>query len=325
MLLIEIAKSFLMQIKMLSSPSLSRKLLISRHSWSTYSWRYLFAFCCICCGMLGIILSIYITWGPVLAYQCEKGRDTTNASANGKSDVQNRQKVLGFVGIQTGFDSVDRRRALRKTWLPSDQDGLLRLEEMTGLAFRFVIGQKNDATKMRELESEIKKYNDFLRVDTEEDYHKLQYKTLAFFKAAFRLFDADYYVKADDDIYLRPDRLSTLLAKKRFSPRTYLGCMKKGPVFKDPNLKWYEPLGDMLGNEYFIHAYGPIYVLSAEIVAGLAVLNNDRHQMEVSSRKIKPDPGRSWDLRLDERLRVSSLKFNNPISVDFSWIDTSSA
>ncbi|GLJ38607.1 hypothetical protein SUGI_0787180 [Cryptomeria japonica] len=264
---------------MLSSPSLSRKLLISRHSWSTYSWRYLFAFCCICCGMLGIILSIYITWGPVLAYQCEKGRDTTNASANGKSDVQNRQKVLGFVGIQTGFDSVDRRRALRKTWLPSDQDGLLRLEEMTGLAFRFVIGQKNDATKMRELESEIKKYNDFLRVDTEEDYHKLQYKTLAFFKAAFRLFDADYYVKADDDIYLRPDRLSTLLAKKRFSPRTYLGCMKKGPVFKDPNLKWYEPLGDMLGNEYFIHAYGPIYVLSAEIVAGLAVLNNDSFRM----------------------------------------------
>lgn len=27
---------------------------------------------------------------------------------------------------------------------------------------------------------------------------------LAFFKAAFELFDADYYVKADDDIYLRP-------------------------------------------------------------------------------------------------------------------------
>jgi len=27
---------------------------------------------------------------------------------------------------------------------------------------------------------------------------------LAFFKAAFKLFEADYYVKADDDIYLRP-------------------------------------------------------------------------------------------------------------------------
>lgn len=27
---------------------------------------------------------------------------------------------------------------------------------------------------------------------------------LIFFKAAFELFEADYYVKADDDIYLRP-------------------------------------------------------------------------------------------------------------------------
>lgn len=27
---------------------------------------------------------------------------------------------------------------------------------------------------------------------------------LAYFKAAFKLFEADYYVKADDDIYLRP-------------------------------------------------------------------------------------------------------------------------
>ena len=27
---------------------------------------------------------------------------------------------------------------------------------------------------------------------------------LAFFKAAYLLFDADFYVKADDDIYLRP-------------------------------------------------------------------------------------------------------------------------
>lgn len=27
---------------------------------------------------------------------------------------------------------------------------------------------------------------------------------LAYFKAAFELFEAEYYVKADDDIYLRP-------------------------------------------------------------------------------------------------------------------------
>lgn len=45
--------------------------------------------------------------------------------------------------------------------------------------------------------------------------------------------------------------------------------MKKGPVFRDPKVKWYEPLVDMLGSEYFMHAYGPLYALFAEFVVGL--------------------------------------------------------
>jgi hypothetical protein len=52
------------------------------------------------------------------------------------------------------------------------------------------------------------------------------------------MFDADFYVKADDAIYLRPDRLAALLAKDRLHQRTYIGCMKKGPVVNDPNMKW---------------------------------------------------------------------------------------
>eukprot|EP00250_Pteridium_aquilinum_P007902 c17522_g1_i1 orf=451-1611(+) len=186
-----------------------------------------------------------------------------------------RPKVLGFVGVQTGFGSVERRKALRETWFPSDPEGLFRLEQATGLAFRFVIGKTADSQKMAELDEEIEKYNDFLRIDFEEEYLNLPKKTLAFFKAAYLLFDADFYVKADDDIYLRPDRLATLLAKDRSSPRTYLGCMKKGPVITDPKLKWFEPQGHMLGSEYFYHAYGPIYALSTEVVASLALARND--------------------------------------------------
>ncbi|KAL2331366.1 hypothetical protein Fmac_018947 [Flemingia macrophylla] len=102
---------------------------------------------------------------------------------------------------------------------------------------------------------------------------------LAFFKAAYALFEADFYVKADDDIYLRPDRLSLLLAKERSHPQTYLGCMKKGPVFTDPKLKWYEPLSNLLGKEYFLHAYGPIYDLSADVVSSLVALKNNSFRM----------------------------------------------
>lgn len=190
-----------------------------------------------------------------------------------------RHKVMGFVGIQTGFGSVGRRRSLRQTWMPSDRQSLQRLEEATGLAFRFVIGRTKDKSKMLELKKEVAEYDDFLLLDIEEQYSLLPYKTLAFFKAAYALFDSEFYVKADDDIYLRPDRLSLLLAKERSHSQTYIGCMKKGPVFTDSNLKWYEPLAYMLGKEYFLHAYGPIYALSADVVASLVALRNNSFRM----------------------------------------------
>ncbi|KAG4968313.1 putative beta-1,3-galactosyltransferase 14 [Glycine max] len=197
------------------------------------------------------------------------------AAGSGVGDGD-RHKVMGFVGIQTGFTSAGRRESLRKTWFPSDRQGLQRLEEATGLAFRFIIGRTSDRAKMSALQKEVAEYDDFILLDIQEEYSKLPYKTLAFFKAAYALFDAEFYVKADDDIYLRPDRLSLLLAKERSHPQTYIGCMKKGPVFTDPKLKWYEPLSHLLGKEYFLHAYGPIYVLSADVVQSLIALRNDR-------------------------------------------------
>ncbi|KAJ0964558.1 hypothetical protein J5N97_025696 [Dioscorea zingiberensis] len=132
---------------------------------------------------------------------------------------------------------------------------------------------------MAELRSEEEKYHDFLFIDVEEEYLKLPQKTLAYFKAAHSLFDAEFYVKADDDIYLRPDRLAILLAKDRAHRQTYIGCMKKGPVITDPKMKWYESSGHLIGNEYFLHAYGPIYALSAEVVGALAATKNDSLRM----------------------------------------------
>ncbi|XP_020239801.1 probable beta-1,3-galactosyltransferase 14 [Cajanus cajan] len=201
------------------------------------------------------------------------------SGATGGGGDGDRHKVMGFVGIQTGFGSTRRREALRKTWFPSDRQGLQRLEDATGLAFRFIIGRTSDRSKMSALQKEIAEYDDFIQLDIQEEYSKLPYKTLAFFKAAYALFDAEFYVKADDDIYLRPDRLSLLLAKERSHPQTYIGCMKKGPVFTDPKLKWYEPLSYLLGKEYFLHAYGPIYVLSADVVSSLVALRNDSFRM----------------------------------------------
>ncbi|XP_061951307.1 probable beta-1,3-galactosyltransferase 12 [Populus nigra] len=55
--------------------------------------------------------------------------------------------------------------------------------------------------------------------------------------------------------------------------------MKKGPVITDPHKKWYEKSGHLIGKEYFLHAYGPIYVLAAEVVASLAAARNNSLRM----------------------------------------------
>ncbi|KAE8658063.1 putative beta-1,3-galactosyltransferase 12 [Hibiscus syriacus] len=249
-----------------------------------------FSLLCLFIGLAGTLFAVFSIRRnqPLPVFRCGKSEDTfrafyssdsTKLGDDSNKGLVDRPKLLGLVGIQTGFESGERRAALRSTWFPSDPEDLLRLEQATGLGFRFVIGKSKDAKKMAMLEKEIEKYRDFMLIDVEEEYLKLPYKTVAFFKAAFKLFEADYYVKADDDIYLRPDRLATLLAKERSYSMTYIGCMKKGPVITDPKLKWYEKSGHLIGNEYFLHAYGPIYVLSAEVVASLAAARNNSLRM----------------------------------------------
>ncbi|KAG6535814.1 hypothetical protein ZIOFF_000843 [Zingiber officinale] len=202
-----------------------------------------FPLICLIFGLAGVLFGLFSITRPARKCPDVEPRAVSfmwdrNEGGGAGGGVAERHKVMGFVGIQTGFGSVGRRWAIRQTWLPADRQGLLRLEEATGLAFRFVIGKTKDKSKMAALQTEVNEYDDFMLIDIEEEYSNLPYKTLAFFKAAFALYDSDFYVKADDDIYLRPDRLSLLLAKERPTTQTYLGCMKKGPVFTDPHLKW---------------------------------------------------------------------------------------
>lgn len=68
---------------------------------------------------------------------------------------------------------------INKVWCFDTHSGFNgRLEESTGLVFRFIIGRTNDRSKMSALKEEVAKYDDFLLLDIEEEYSKLPYKTL---------------------------------------------------------------------------------------------------------------------------------------------------
>ncbi|EFJ46484.1 hypothetical protein VOLCADRAFT_46325, partial [Volvox carteri f. nagariensis] len=81
---------------------------------------------------------------------------------------------------------------------------------------------------------------------------------------------------ADDDVYLMPQRLPAAAAQWERIGAGYIGCMKNGWVFRDPKHRWYEPQYLLLGSDYFLHAYGSAYVLSAEAVRQV-IIHNYQH------------------------------------------------
>ncbi|CAM0883892.1 unnamed protein product [Alopecurus aequalis] len=186
------------------------------------------------------------------------------------------QKAFVVIGINTAFSSKKRRDSLRETWVPTGEK-LMRLEKEKGIVIRFVIGRSGKAgggPADRAIDAEEAENKDFMRLDHVEGYHELSSKTRIYFATAVATWDADFYVKVDDDVHVNLGMLTTRLAKYRARPRVYVGCMKSGPVLSQRGVKYHEPeywkFGDV-GNKYFRHATGQIYAVSKDLAAYISV------------------------------------------------------
>lgn len=101
------------------------------HNHGTHLPPVLLSAFCLLVGAGGIAFALFAVLRPkaVPTFRCGRVEDTFRSSNNrllGGDGISDRPKLLGFVGIQTGFSSRDRRDALRSTWFPSDADGLVR-------------------------------------------------------------------------------------------------------------------------------------------------------------------------------------------------------
>ncbi|KAM0890865.1 hypothetical protein ACQ4PT_026765 [Festuca glaucescens] len=208
-------------------------------------------------------------------------RARSGVAGGAGADVSSRvpQKALVVIGINTAFSSKKRRDSLRETWVPTGEK-LRRLEKEKGIVIRFVIGRSGTAgagggPADRAIDAEEADNKDFMRLeDHVEGYHELSSKTRIYFATAVATWDADFYVKVDDDVHVNLGMLTTRLAKYRARPRVYVGCMKSGPVLSQRGVKYHEPeywkFGDV-GNKYFRHATGQIYAVSKDLAAYISV------------------------------------------------------
>ncbi|CAO2833568.1 unnamed protein product [Amaranthus hypochondriacus] len=198
------------------------------------------------------------------------------------SESGNKRKYLMVVGINTAFSSRKRRDSVRATWMPQGEKRR-KLEEEKGIIMRFVIGHSATAGGIldKAIEAEDQKHGDFLRLEHVEGYLELSAKTKIYFATAVALWDAEFYIKVDDDVHVNIATLGATLIRHRSKPRVYIGCMKSGPVLAQKGVRYHEPehwkFGDD-GNRYFRHATGQLYAVSKDLATYISINQHVLHK-----------------------------------------------
>ncbi|KAL8063043.1 hypothetical protein ABFS82_01G002300 [Erythranthe guttata] len=185
-----------------------------------------------------------------------------------QSGSSSGKKLLAVIGVYTGFGGRLRRNTIRGSWM-SKADILSNLEKR-GIVVRFVIGRspnRGDSLD-RNIDEENRATEDFLILDNhEEAQEELSKKAKFFFGTAVQMWDADFYVKVDDNVDINFDGLVELLRNRRDQDGAYIGCMKSGDVVVEEGKPWYEPDWWKFGDQksYFRHAAGPVIILSKNL------------------------------------------------------------
>uniref|UniRef100_A0A6N2NJ10 Hexosyltransferase n=1 Tax=Salix viminalis TaxID=40686 RepID=A0A6N2NJ10_SALVM len=184
--------------------------------------------------------------------------------------LKGRPKFLFVMGIMTAFSSRKRRDSIRQTWMPK---GVEKVGNREGASPGGVLD--------RAIEAEDDQHKDFLRLNHVEGYHELSSKTQIYFSTAVSKWDADFYIKVDDDVHINLGMVGSTLARHRSKPRVYMGCMKSGPVLAQSGVKYHEPeywkFGEE-GNKYFRHATGQIYAISKDLATYISVNRHVLHR-----------------------------------------------
>ncbi|KAL2902808.1 Hydroxyproline O-galactosyltransferase HPGT1 [Bienertia sinuspersici] len=163
--------------------------------------------------------------------------------STGTDDIGTKKKILVVMGIATQFGRRRNRDAIRKAWMPTGA-ALKKLETEKALFQDFA--NRGDSLD-REIDIESRQTNDFFilddHVEAPEDNPK---KTKLFIAHAAETWDAEFYVKVNDDVYVKIDGLAAILSAYLDKPRIYIGCMRSGEVFSEPGTNGMNLIGGNL-------------------------------------------------------------------------------
>lgn len=182
-----------------------------------------------------------------------------------------------FVGIYSARRNFEKRQAVRETW------GRL-LRETYGLRYRFFLGEasagaSNDERRMRR---EMEEHNDLVFLPVTEGYRMNSRKGLLFLEWIAERTEAEFLLKTDDDVYLRPAPLLRQLEHR--IPAQYAWAIFDyiSPVPRDEEDNFYNPEETFPFPVFPPYPRGVVRVLSMDVVRLLA-----KASQEVGSLKVQ--------------------------------------
>ena len=194
-----------------------------------------------------------------------KGRIQKRESFYGplkKQEISKSKKIscYVFVLILTTYKSLDRRDAIRKTWLN------FAVAPRFKVIHKFVLGKQDlDAREIEKLDAENRENEDLLFLDDLKDsYQNLTLKVLRSFKWINENVDCKFVMKVDDDSFVRLAKLLEDLEQREKYGRIYWGFFRG-----DANVKTHGPWAEpnwVLCDKYLPYANGGGYVLSQDLV-----------------------------------------------------------
>ncbi|CAK9015685.1 3-galactosyltransferase 16) [Durusdinium trenchii] len=206
--------------------------------------------------------------------------------------------LLLFVGVYSAQDNFAKRAVIRRTWG--------RVFQLYGHV-KFFLGRPDErfATQVR---AEIQKHQDMVLLDVPEGYQWNSMKGLRFLEWCSSNVLAQFLVKVDDDVYVRPLPLISLLRQRPQVGYVWGYFDYFSPVPREEGHAFYNSEDFYPFDAFPPYARGLLRALSMDVVHGLASLSHgirviagDDPSFGVHLRYLRDETGLVARLTLDDR------------------------
>ena len=164
---------------------------------------------------------------------------------------------------------LDRRNGIRETWL--------RDAAALNVIAKFLIGTAGlSPEELGALTAERERYNDMVLLpDLKESFTNLSLKVLKGVVWAYEHVNFEYFMKTDDDLYIRLDQAIAAIhnMKPEYRGHIYWGYFAAGIPQKSGKYKDLEWKRDRKCPNYFPYAYGASYIVAQSALSLVARLS----------------------------------------------------